>query len=66
VAAGGEADPTLTVSTIPGMPFPEPETALASTIAGTHEEKPHLRIYRASCGILEGVYLFLITCTKSQ
>jgi hypothetical protein len=40
VAAGGEADPTLTVSTIPGMPFPEPETALASTIAGTHEENP--------------------------
>jgi hypothetical protein len=47
------------------MPFPEPETALTSTIDRVDKGKPHPQIYRAPCGVLEGVYVFSIT-TKTQ
>jgi len=38
VAAGAGADPISAASTIPVMPFPEPETAMASTIGGTYDK----------------------------
>jgi hypothetical protein len=66
VAADAEADPTSAASTIPGMLFLKPEMALISTIDGAGRWKPHPQIYRASCGILEGIYLFSITYTKAQ
>jgi hypothetical protein len=38
LAAGAEADPISAPLTFPEMPFPGPETALASTIDGEHRE----------------------------